>query len=106
MGLALCSLDDNPSKKDFEIKYSVPHPSGNPAYKMTVTEYFPGGQTIAEKRAKLASYSQKTSEPIFRDEALEVLNSVGDLQWSFKSQYNVLKPKNEIEAKLIAGMRD
>ena len=96
-GLALCSLDDNPTKKDIEKTYTLPYIG------LTFTEHLAGGRTIAKQRARKAFLSKKTSDIIFRDEAIEVLHSVKDWRWWYKSEYDI-KPKNKFEEKLIHQM--
>jgi len=101
-GLALCSLDDNPSKKDI-IETRI-LPAKNPIYNsMTVTEILAGGRTIAEQRAELAFVLGCSTGAIIREEAINVLRHVGDIQWIWKSEFDI-EPRTMFEKKLIQQM--
>ena len=103
-GLALCSLDDNPSKKDIRKTHFIQSKYlSNPLFK--ITEMVRGGRSIAETRAQEALLSKKSSGPICRKEANKVLESVGEYNyfWYYKSEYNA-QPINGFEQKLIRQM--
>ena len=101
-GLALCSLDDNPSKKDIEKTYVLPRDYQN-NYSMTITETSAGGRTIARQRAGIAFDFGCSTDPILREEAINVIKYVDDMQWLWKSEYDI-KPKNKFEKRLISQM--
>ena len=101
-GVALCSLDDNPTKKDITKVYSLP--AKNPIYdRMVVTEISAGGRSIAEQRAKDAFTYGTSGCIICKEKALKVLSSVNDMQWLWKSEFDI-NPRNEFEKKLIQKM--
>ena len=101
-GLALCSLDDNPTKKDIEKTYVLP--TKNPKYdNVTVVETFAGGRTIAQQRAADAFIWRCSGGIIKREEAIRVTKSVEGCEWFCKSQYDI-KPRNKFEEKLIREM--
>jgi len=82
-GLALCSLKDSPAKRNIgEIK---------------------GGIAIATERASRAFNKGKSNSIIWRPEAKEVLEAVGDREFLYKSEYNIT-PRNEFEENLIARL--
>ena len=100
-GLALCSFDDNPTKKDIEKTYTLP--IKNSKYdNITVIETLVGGRTIAQQRAADAFIWRCSGGVIQRKEAVQVIESVND-SWFLKSQYDI-KPKNKFEEKLIRQM--
>ena len=103
-GLALCSLDDNPSKKDIKNTYLIPNQFSFGAV-LEITEMVRGGRSIAETRAQEALLSKKSSGAICRTEAKKVLESVGEHNyfWYYKSEYNAT-PINKFEEKLIRQM--
>jgi hypothetical protein len=101
-GIALCSLNDNPSKKDRENMYSFRAKNSN-YDRMIVTGYSAGGRTIAFQRAKKAFAQGCSTDVICREEALKVLSSVNDMQWLYKSEFDIW-PRNEFEKKLIQKM--
>jgi len=101
-GLALCSLDDNPTKKGITKTYRVP--VKNPIYdSMTIKETLAGGITISERRAFYAFCTGCSTDIICREEALDVLSSVQDMQWLWKSEFDI-QPRNKFEEKLIRQM--
>ena len=103
-GLSLCSLDDNPSKKDIEKKHFIPSQFSFGTV-LEITEMVRGGRSIAETRAQEALLSKKSSGPISRKKAKKVLESVGEYNyfWYYKSEYNA-QPINGFEQKLIRRM--
>lgn len=76
-GLALCSLKENPNKKR--------------------------GTDIAVGKALQAFEKNITGFEINRDEAYEVLNSVSEHYWYYKSYYDTV-PVSKLEKKLIGRL--